>query len=104
MEERFLSEEEAIDRKQSIICFALSCISALTSALHVFLLRFNAKVAMQPGYGNTALYLPKSGAFWLLGFAVSVVLAVDALWLSGARIRKLFKMHDIEIEKYSLFD
>ena len=104
VEERFLLEEQALERKQSIICFTLCCLSAILSALHVFLLRFNAKVAMQPGYGNTALYLPKSGAFWLLGFAVSVVLAVDAVWLCGARIRKLFQMHDIEIDRYSSFD
>ena len=59
---------------------------------------------MQPGYGNTALYLPKSGAFWLLGFFVSVILAVDAIWLTGARIRKLYKAHDVEIDRYSSFD
>ena len=104
VEERFLLEEAQIERKQNIICFALACLSAVLSALHVFLLRFNAKVAMQPGYGNTALYLPKSGAFWLLGFFVSVILAVDAIWLTGARIRKLYKAHDVEIDRYSSFD
>lgn len=104
VEERFLAEEQQIERKQNILCFVLACLCAFLSALHVFLLRFNAKVAMQPGYGNTALYMPKSGAFWLLGFAVSIALAVDAVWLSGVRIRKLYKMHDIEIERYSSFD
>ena len=104
VEERFLSEEKAEDRKHSIICFVLTCISAVASALHLFLLRFNSKTEMQPGYGSTALYLPKSGAFWLFVLAVSILLAVYGVWLVRTRIRRLFKENGIEIERYSSFD
>ena len=104
VEERFSLEEARNERKQSIALFALACCSALASALHVYLLRFNAKVAMQPGYGNTALYLPKSGAFWLFCLILSLSLAVFAVWFASARIRKLFKANNVEIERYASFD
>ena len=104
VEERFLLEETSVERKQSIAFFALACLSALASALHVYLLRFNTKVAMQPGYGDTALYLPKSGAFWLFCLALSLALAVFAVLLASARIRKLFKVNDLERERYASLD
>ena len=103
VEERFLFEELKTERKQSILCFVLSCLSAIVSTLHVFLLRFNAKEEMQPGYGGT-LYLPKSGAFWLVTFAISLLLAAFAVWLSVSRVRKLFKANDVVIERYSSLD
>lgn len=104
VEERFLAEEEANEQRHSIFCFTLACLSAVTSALYVFLLRFNARVEMQPGYGNTALYLPKSGAFWLLCLIISLALATDAVFLAYTRTKKLFKEHDVENKKSSSFD
>ena len=104
VEERFLMEEARSERKKSALCFLLACVSAAASALHLFLLRFNARVEMQPGYGSNALYLPKSGAFWLFCLAVSLALAVYGTWLAVSRIRRLYKANDVEIERYASLD
>ena len=89
IDRRFLLEEKKEERKQAIILLAAVTFSAICSFLNVLLLRINSPVAMQPGYGGGALYLPKAGAFWVLAFFLSLAAAGYGSYLASARVERI---------------
>ncbi len=96
-EGRLLAAEEREEARQNRVCAILAIASALTSAVEVFLARYNEPVQMQPGYGNAAFYIPVFAGFWILPLLLSVALSVDAVYLASLRTKKLWRENEAEI-------
>ncbi len=96
-EERLHEREEREEAHRDIVCLVLAGLTAASSFIRVFLLRFTQKVEMNPGYGGNAVYLPTFGWFRVIPLVLSVLLAILAVNLCRDRAKELLCQKDLDM-------
>lgn len=103
-EHRLYREEHRMLTRQNLLLATLAVLTSVASFLNVLFVQYTKRVEMSPGHGDTSVYIPTTGSFWLVPFLLSAILVVSVIWLAGDRTHELFRIHELEDERISAIE